>query len=454
MIDFSRFDAAVTEQAADLLAQLTAFCRIPSVSAQRGPAMLEAAAFVEELCRTAGVDIQRFEQPDGPPILVGRAGQGDRCLMIYNHYDVQPPDPLDEWLSPPFDPQLRDGKLFARGVADNKADLAARLAAIRIYQQTVGPLPLRVLYILEGEEEVGSPFLFRFGQEQGALLSAAHGCLWEFGARNADETPVICLGVKGMAAFDLRVRTAALDAHSGNGGIFPNAAWRLVEALATLRAPDGSVAIDGLMEHVRPPSATELALLDGVPLDEEALRTSYGLRSGLLGGLTGPAAVHRWLMEPALNINGLVGGYNGPGSKTVIPATATAKMDIRLVPELTPEIALTLLRQHLDRRGFTDVEIVDHNDHLMPWRTSPESDIARAVARSIASLSALPPIVQPTSGGSGPMWELCGRHGVPIASAGVSWHNSHVHAPNESVRVADFVEGIKMVGRLLAEFAG
>lgn len=453
MTDFTSFDAAVEAQAGDVLAQLADLCRIPSVSAERGPAMLDAAAFVQSLCRAAGVATELAEQPAGPPIIIGRAGQGERCLMIYNHFDVQPPDPLDEWLSPPFEPQARDGKLYARGVSDNKGDLVARLAAIRIYQETVGPLPLRVLYVIEGEEEIGSPFLFRFGEEQGALLREADGCLWEFGAKNADGNPVICLGVKGMAAFDLRVRTAALDAHSGNGGIFPNAAWRLTEALATLRAPDGSVTIDGLLDHVRQPSAVEERLLEDVPFNQEALLSSYRFSNGLLGGLTGAAAVRRWLMEPALNVNGLVSGYNGPGSKTVIPAQATAKMDMRLVPELTPQIALTLLRTHLDRRGFSDVEIVDHNDYLMPWRTSPNSAIARAVAASISQVSQRPPVVQPTSPGSGPMWELCGRNGVPVASAGVSWHDSHVHAPNESIRVADFVEGVKVIGRLLAQFS-
>ncbi len=452
MTDFSSFDAAVDAQAGDVISQLADLCRIPSVSAERGSAMLDAAARVQELCRVAGVTTELAEQPSGPPIIIGRAGQGERCLMIYNHYDVQPPDPLDEWLSPPFEPQARDGKLYARGVSDNKGDLVARLAAIRIYQETVGPLPVRVLYIIEGEEEIGSPFLFRFGEEQGALLSEADGCLWEFGSKNADGNPVICLGVKGMAAFDLRVRTAALDAHSGNGGIFPNAAWRLTEALDSLRASDGQVTIDGLLDHVRQPTAVEERLLEDVPFNKPALQASYGFTNGLLGGLTGAAAVRRWLMEPALNVNGLASGYSGPGSKTVIPAQATAKMDMRLVPELTPQIAFKLLREHLDRRGFSDVEVVDHNDYLMPWRTSPDSTIARAVAAAIGQVSEQLPIVQPTSPGSGPMWELCGRNGVPVASAGVSWHDSHVHAPNESIRIADFVEGVKVIGRLLEQF--
>ena len=239
--------------------------------------MQEAANTVSDMLATAGLEVERFSNGASPPILVARGGAGNRCLMIYNHYDVQPPDPLDEWLSPPFEPQTRDGKLFARGVADNKADLVARLAAIRLYSETVGPLPARVLYVVEGEEEVGSPFLFHFGEEQGALLSQADGCLWEFGSKNADENPVICLGVKGMTAFDLRVRTAALDAHSGNGGIFPNAAWRLAEALNSLRAPDGRLIIDGLLDHVRQPTEVEERLLEAIPFNQEALQASVRL---------------------------------------------------------------------------------------------------------------------------------------------------------------------------------
>jgi acetylornithine deacetylase/succinyl-diaminopimelate desuccinylase-like protein len=373
--------------------------------------------------------------------------------MIYNHYDVQPPDPWDEWTSPPFEPQLRDGKLYARGVADNKADLVARLTAIRAYQETVGPLPLRLLYVIEGQEEMGSPRLFDFARKQQHLLVGVDGCLWEFGYKSTQERPVVNLGVKGILSVELRVATASSDAHSGNGGLFPNAAWRLVEALHTLRDPAGQVTIDGLPGHVRPPSPRDLALLAEIPHDDEAVQAAYGLRQGFLGGLAGAAAVRRLLLEPALTINGLLSGYTGPGSKTVIPARAMAKLDLRLVPDLTPDLARQLLRDHLDRRGYADVEIVQSESGLMPMRTDPGAGIVQAVTAALRSVSANPPLVYPSSAGSGPMYELCGAAGIPVASWGVGWHNSRAHAPDESIRLADFMEGIKVMGRLLDNFA-
>lgn len=453
-MDFRPFDRYVEQNAAALLGRLEALCRIPSVSAEKGPAMAEAAGFVEQLCRTAGLAAEIIPQPAGPPLLLAQAGAGARCLMIYNHYDVQPADPLELWHTPPFEPTVRNGKLYARGAADNKADLVARLSALQIFQETIGPLPLRLLYVIEGEEETGSQHLFRFATENGALLGQADGCLWEFGSKDEAGRPVISLGVKGILSVELIVRTASSDAHSGWGGVLPNAAWRLVEALHTLRSPDGRVLIDGLMDHVRPPSAAQLALLAELPLDAAAIQTTYGLRNGFLGGLDGMDALRRWLLEPTVTINGLWGGYTGPGSKTVIPAQAAAKLDLRLVPDLTPVLALQLLREHLLRRGFDDVEVVDQGDGLLPARTDPEAAIAQAVVGAVRAVSAEPPLVYPSSAGSGPMHELCGVYGVPVASTGAGWANSFIHAPNESVRVADFLEAIRVMGRLLAEFAG
>jgi acetylornithine deacetylase/succinyl-diaminopimelate desuccinylase-like protein len=452
-MDFRTYDHYVEQNASELLNRLAALCRIPSVSAERGPAMAEAAGFVLSLCHEAGLAVETVPQPAGPPLLIAQGGAGARCLMIYNHYDVQPADPQELWQTPPFQPVVRDGKLYARGASDNKADLVARLSAIRIFQETAGPLPLRLLYVIEGEEETGSQHLFRYAAGNGALLGQADGCLWEYGYKDEDDRPVVSLGVKGILSVELRVRTAGSDAHSGWGGLFPNAAWRLVEALHTLRAPDGRPQIDGLMDTVQPPSPAQLALLADIPLDSSAIQHSYGLRSGFLGGLEGADALRRWLLEPTVTINGIWGGYTGPGGKTVIPAQAAAKLDLRLVPDLTPALALQLLRDHLRRRGFDDIEVVDTEDGLLPARTAPETAIARSVVQAVQAVSARPPVVFPSSAGSGPVYELCGIHGVPVASAGAGWANSLIHAPNESVRVADYLEAIRFMGRLLAEFA-
>lgn len=453
-MSFEHFDRYVEQHPQELIERLAALCRIPSVSAERGPAMQQAAAAVAQLCAQAGLSVEAVEHPTGgPPLLLAQGGAGERCLMIYNHYDVQPADQISLWRTPPFEPTLVDGKFYARGAADNKADLVARLSALAIYQQTVGPLPVRILYVIEGEEETGSQHLFNVSRANHNLLGQADGCLWEYGEKDEAGRPRISLGVKGILEVELRVRTANSDAHSAYGGILPNAAWRLVEALHTLRTPDGCVQIDGLAEHVLAPGEDQLAMVDAIPFDTTAMARTYHLPHGMLAGLAGTAACRRLMFEPSLSINGLWGGYTGPGSKTVIPAQAAAKLDLRLVPNLTPDLALQLLRDHLLRRGFDDIEVVDQEDGLMPARTEPHEAIAQAAVRAVAAVSAWPPLVYPSSAGSGPVYELCGIHGIPTASFGVAWANSMVHAPNENVRVADYLEGVRVVGRLLREFA-
>lgn len=452
-MNFQALDRYVDQHQDLILAQLMDLCRIPSTSAENGPAMAEARDTVLALCAEAGVATEVVPQEGGPAVVIGRAGAGPRRLMIYNHYDVQPPEPLNQWTSPPFEPQLREGKLFARGASDNKGDLVARLWAIRAYQETIGPLPVELFYVIEGEEEVGSPHLAAFAQANQETLRQMDGCLWEFGYTDAESRPVVNLGVKGILAADLRVRTADTDAHSSYGGLFPNAAWRLVQALDTLRTPGGEVTVDGIMDHVRPPSSAELALLDSLPWDGQTMLETYGIDNGFLGDLSGVPALRRLLFEPALSINGLLGGYTGPGSKTVIPAQAMAKLDFRLVPDLTPELVSGLLRAHLDRRGFADVEVQVLEDGLMPARTDPSAAIVQAVRSALEEVHGRPPVIYPTSAGSGPMYELCQAYGIDVASAGVGWYGSRAHAPDESVRLADLFAGIRWVGRLFERFA-
>jgi len=384
--------------------------------------------------------------------VLGQAGPGPRRLLIYNHYDVQPPDPLDEWISPPFAPTIRDGILFARGVADNKGNLVARLAAARAYREVFGALPLRLTYVLEGEEEVGSPHLDGFARAHADLLRTMEGCIWEAGYKDEEDRPAVSLGLKGVLAVELRARTADTDAHSASGGLYPNAIWRLTEALSTFRSPDGAILIDGLLDHVRPPTDAEMAMLARLPYDAAAVQRRMGIR-GFLGGLTGVPALRRLMFEPTVTINGILGGYTGPGSKTVIPCQALAKLDIRLVPDLTPDLVMGLLRDHLARRGFADVQVMTSEDGLMPARTDPNAAIVAVVVEALAEVHGIAPNVYPSMAGSGPMYQLCQAYGIPAISTGVGWAHSRNHAPNESVRVADFIQGIKVMGRVYGAFA-
>ncbi|MCU0507757.1 MAG: M20/M25/M40 family metallo-hydrolase [Anaerolineae bacterium] len=450
-ISFQQFDAYVDRHADEYVRRLQALCRIPSIAALGGAAMADAAAVVAELATTAGLDVE-LANAGGPPVALCQGGSGSRGLLIYNHYDVQPPDPLDEWRTPPFAAEIIDGVLYARGVADNKSNVVARLAALEAYRATVGELPLRVACVFEGEEEIGSLHLARFAAEHADLLRSMDGCVWEAGYKDERDRPVVILGLKGVLSLLLTVRVMNSDAHSGYGGLYPNAAWRLIEALSTLRSADGRVTIDGIWDHVRPPSAAEEAAMAAIPTDDEAVQRRKGF-SAYLGGLTGVDALRRLMFEPTCTINGIWGGYTGQGSKTVIPAQASAKLDIRLTPDLTPTIAFDLLRAHLDRRGFTDIEVIEEEEGLMPARTDPTAPVALAAIAALADVHGIAPVVEPTSGGSGPMYQLCQAYGIPAVSIGVGWAQSNAHAPNESMRITDYIEGIKVIGRFIHRFA-
>ncbi|HSJ58307.1 MAG TPA: M20/M25/M40 family metallo-hydrolase [Anaerolineae bacterium] len=443
-----QFVAYVDANRERFLKELMALVAQPSIAAH-GIGLEETAAMVWAHLERLGASVQRFDPAGGPPILLAEIGQGKRTMLVYNHYDVQPPDPLDEWESPPFEPVIRDGRIYGRGVADDKGDLLCRLHAIEAYQQAVGPLPLRLLFLIEGEEEVGSPHLVPFAGKHRDLLQA-DGCLWETGQKDAARRPVLELGVKGICYVELSTTTAATDLHSMWGGIVPNAAWRLVWALDTLKDKDGRILVGGLMDHVRPPNRAEMGLLERLPFDAAAIRESLGFGE-YVRGLNGTELLTELFYRPTCTICGIESGYTGPGAKTVLPNRATAKVDFRLVPDLTPGLVLGLLRDHLDRNGFHDVEIELVNG-LHPARSRPDAPFVEACVAAVEATYGTEPIIYPTSPGSGPLAVVAGD--IPTVMAGISHPSAHLHAPNENIYVEDYVEGIRFVGELIHRFAG
>lgn len=441
------FDTYVQSNRQRFLAELGELCGQPSIAAQ-GIGLRETADLVEKRLTRLGAAVRRINLGGGAPILCAEIGQGARTVLVYNHYDVQPPDPLDEWHSPPFELTEREGRLYARGVADNKGDLMCRLQAIEAYQETIGPLPLRLRFLIEGEEEVGSPHLAAFAEQLPELLQA-DGCLWEGGSKDAARQFVVELGVKGMCYLELRVRTASSDLHSMWGGIVPDPAWRLVWALDTLKDADGRILVDGLMDHVRPLRPAERAHLETIPFDEEAIRAGFGI-AGFVKGLTGTDLLAEHFYQPTCTICGLKSGYIEQGVKTVLPSTAMAKVSFRLVPDLTPDLVAGLVRDHLDRRGFDDVEVRSLGG-IMPARSDMDAPFVRACVEAGAATYGAQPVVYPTSPGSGPLYQLCRT--TPAAMAGVSHTHCHIHAPNENIYVEDYYQGIHFVAELIRRFA-
>jgi acetylornithine deacetylase/succinyl-diaminopimelate desuccinylase-like protein len=429
------------------LNELEALCAQPSIAAH-GTGLEETAALIEARLEGLGAEVRRYVIGGGAPILVADLGQGDRTMLIYNHYDVQPADPLDEWHSPPFEPAIRDGRFYARGVADDKGDLLCRLQAIEAYQATVGPLPLRLRFVIEGEEEVGSPHLEAFAQQNPDLLEA-DGCLWETGQKDSARRFVLELGVKGICYVELGVRTAASDLHSAWAGVIPNAAWRLVWALNSLKDADDRIVIDGFMEHVQRPGEADLANLAAIPFEEERIKKDFGFEN-FVQGLTGVDLLTKHFYEPTCTICGLDSGYQGDGLKTVLPYAAKAKVDFRLVPDLTPELVGDLLRAHLDRNGFPDVEIVGLAG-MRPARCALDAPFVQACIEAARATYGASPVIYPTSPGSGPLYPLCRE--TPAVMAGIAHTNSSLHAPNENIYLQDYFEGIRFVAELIHRFA-
>jgi acetylornithine deacetylase/succinyl-diaminopimelate desuccinylase-like protein len=446
-----KFQAYVEANRERFLAELQDFCRQPSIAAQN-VGMREMADKVLARLHKLGADARLVEVGDGAPVVYAEIGSGPRTLMIYDHYDVQPAEPLDLWESGPWEAAIRNGKVFARGAADNKGNLVNRIQAVEAYLATISPLPLKIKFVVEGEEEIGSAHLPQFVRENRALLEGVDGCLWEFGGKDINERPQLWCGLKGDVYVELHAHGAKRDLHSAYAAIVGDPAWRLTWALATLKDAEDRILIDGFMSHVRPPTAAEVEALKTIPFDEEKERTALGIPA-FINDRTGVDLVKKYLYEPTCTICGLYSGYVGQGSKTVLPNHAFAKIDFRLVPNLSPDLVVDLLKKHLARRGFDDIQVTPVETGLEVARSPLDSTIVRAAVEAAKAVYPNEPIVYPTSAGSGPMYRLCQALGIPAVSAGCGWHDSRGHAPNESIRIVDYFEGMLFIRELIDRFA-
>lgn len=412
-------------------------CSIPSISAE-GRGLEPMADWLETTLHALGAHVSRLTLADAPVALLGEIpGPGDRVLMIYDHYDVQPVDPLDLWESPPFEPAERDGRVFARGAADNKGDLVARLCALETYRELVGELPFTVKFLIEGEEEIGSPHFERICQAHGRAL-LADDCVWEGAWFDHRGHPTMHFGCKGLLYVELACRMLSGDQHSSIAVYAPSAAWELLAAVASIKGADGRIAIEGFYDDVVEPGEAERRLIDIMAFDEDAERARLGVAS-FLGSLEGSRLRRELLYSPTANIAGFTTGYGVPGgAKTVLPAMA--KMDFRLVPDQDAADIAAKLRSHLVRNGFTNVEVrVISGEN--PSRSPIDSALGRAVQDATAAWFGDSFSVHPLMWATGPMHPIAEGVGVPICSPpGVTRPDSNIHAPNENVRVDDFLD--------------
>ncbi|MFX1482342.1 MAG: M20/M25/M40 family metallo-hydrolase, partial [Promethearchaeota archaeon] len=312
---------------------LKKICRIPSVAA-KNEGLEETSALVENMLKDIGLKTE-IHETSGAPVVTGWLDAGaERTLLFYDHYDVQPAEPFDLWDSPPFEPEVRDGRLFGRGVADNKGDTISRIWTLKAFKETATELPVNIKFVVEGEEEIGSVHLSEFTEKNTDFITADGG-IWEFGGSGIDGKQEAWLGLKGIFYVELVVERLVRNMHSSTACILPAAASRLVWALSSIKDESSRILIDGFYDGIKPFTDEELESLKKVDLNEELLKKEYGIDE-FLNGLTGEELKRAYYGAPTANVCGLTSGYLGKGTMTVLPAKASCKIDFRLVEGMQP----------------------------------------------------------------------------------------------------------------------
>jgi acetylornithine deacetylase/succinyl-diaminopimelate desuccinylase-like protein len=443
------FDRYLAENRDRFVDELRDLCRIPSETGSDAE-LDRAADWCGQRLVAAGCEMRRLRVKGEPALVVGEAGAGARTLICVQHYDVQPAVPLTLWTTPPYEAALRDGAVYARGVDDNKGHLLLRIQAVEAYRAIHGDLPIAVRFLIEGEEEDGSAHLAELLAMEPALTDG-DGALKEGGGIDAAGRPQLLLGGKGIFYMELHARSMTRDAHSGGATHLPNAAWRLVQALSTFVDPAGRVLIDGFYDDVRKPTQAELQHVRGLPFEAEVVKKIYGLDAFAWGRSDTDARVAS-VFEPTCNIAGLVSGFTGEGTKTVIPSEAMVKIDFRLVPEQDPRKIRELVRAHLDRKGFKDIALVA-KEGTRPYRGRMDDPLVRAAQAVAEETFGQPALLIPSSGGTSPMWQVCGKRSLANVTLGMGHPNAGAHAPNEHIFLENYWKAMRATVALYGRYA-
>ena len=444
------------ERRQEHLEQLFDFLRIPSVSARSEHASdtREAAHWLADRIRDAGLEAEVLDTP-GHPVVLGEwrgAGPDAPTLLIYGHYDVQPPEPLDEWTSPPFEPEIRDGKVYARGSADDKGQLFMHVKALEAHLATTGRLPLNVVMVAEGEEEIGSPNLVPFVEAHRKRL-AADVVVISDSAMFGPGQPSLLFSLRGLAYCEVHVRGARSDLHSGAyGGAVPNPAMVLARMLATLHDDQGRIAIPGFYDDVMDWDEKARAAIRALPFDEEAFREGVGAPG--LSGEKGYSTLERLWIRPTCEVNGLLSGYTGEGAKTVLPSRAMAKVSFRLVPDQDPKTVARQFDSHLRSVAPPGVEVEVRELHGgNPWRANPSGPLFDAASRALEDSFGKTPVLVGEGGSIPIVGDFERILDAPVLLVGYALPGCNMHAPDEWFTVENYQVGTESLTRLYAELA-
>ena len=413
----------------------------------------EVANYLGEIFTAAGAKVMIDDSYTAPFILAEflSSNPAAKSIIFYNHYDTVPADDDQPWTNDPFTLSVHYGVMYGRGVDDDKGHITARLTAVRKYIREHGDLPVNIIFMMEGAEESASTDLDKYLAKHRKRLRGADLLVWEQGSRNNLGQLEISGGNKGIVTFDMTVKSADVDIHSSFGGVINSASWYLLNALSSLRSPDGRILVEGIHEQIQEPNERELALIEEYALrTPEELSQVYGLKLPVLLDER-KAFLRRFYFEPSLNIEGFGSGYQGQGVKTILPSEAQAKMEVRLVPGLEPKDVLDKIRQQLDKNGYPAVELT-YTLGEMSYR----SDMS---APSILNLIELAKdyyqegvSVLPTSAGTGPMHTVYEALEVPMAAFGLGNANSRDHGGDENVKIADYYTHIELIQDLIGSY--
>lgn len=436
-MELERVLSFVEKNKEEYLQKLFKILRQKSISSQND-GVRECAVLLKELMEEIGIATQLIET-DQFPIVYGEiiTDPSYFTLLFYGHYDVQPVDPIEEWKTPPFEPTIRNGKIYCRGVGDNKGQFMAHLFAIKAMLDVYGKLPINVKMVFEGEEESSSSSLPAFVRDHKEMLAAdlvytSDGPMHESGA------PLVLLGVRGVLCLEMIAKGADRDNHSGNkGNIVPNPAWMLIDLLRTMRDRDGKILVEGFYDNIQNPTEKELELLKRLPFNHQQVGKEIGYEKLNIDGET----YYRKLMfEPTFNIAGFTSGYGGEGSKTIIPSTAKVKIDFRLVEKQNPDDIFQKVCDHVKKHA-PDI-IVNHLGSMEPSRTSAENELVRIVEKAVADNYKQAPIVMPSLGGSLPDYVWTKILNVPSVVVPYANFDENNHSPNENLNLENFFNGI------------
>ncbi|HLQ15686.1 MAG TPA: M20/M25/M40 family metallo-hydrolase [Candidatus Eisenbacteria bacterium] len=449
MISTSAVDAYIEKNSQRFVDELKELCSFPSISNHGRDAVEPAREWIADRLSRFTDRVETLDAGGMPALYAEVPGAGRRKLLLYQHYDVQPVDPIDLWTSPPFEPLEKDGRITARGVADDKSDVMARIHALETLKG-LGPLPVTLRFLVEGEEEIGSKTFEKIAHDHASKLSA-DGCLWE-SATSFDDAgrPTIQFGCRGLLYVQLRVKMLDFDQHSGYASIYPSAAMYMVGALASLRDQEMNIRIDGFYDKVVKPTDADRRMMAKIDPEVGRRKKLVGFERLVRDPKPGEV-MEQMLFTPTCNIAGVTTGYQGTGSKTVLPAEATAKLDFRLIPNQDPADVLSQLREHLDSHGFEKVEIV-WSDGEKPARSDPDSAIGKTVIDCVRELHG-EPVLWPFMHATGPMHPVVADLGIPtVLPVGVGRPGDRVHAPNENIYSADYINTVRLMCRVWERF--